>query len=148
MANDYDDDAGTSFGPVNTAGQAIYQKLRGKKDRNEIPLLVSLLVRLQRDYDTVLRPIEPDIALFLDSGDQLADRRTLHPGLPVRVVAPFDQQAVQLGWRQRADVKACIGSARGVEGFGTGDPLGERRRAGGFVRPRGIGAARDAIGKA
>jgi hypothetical protein len=37
MANDYDDDAGTSFGPVNTAGQAIYQKLRGKKDRNEIP---------------------------------------------------------------------------------------------------------------
>ena len=37
VASIVDDVAGTSLGPVNTAGQAIYKKLRGKPDRNEIP---------------------------------------------------------------------------------------------------------------
>lgn len=37
VASIVDDVAGTSFGPANTVGQAIYQKLRGKPDRNEIP---------------------------------------------------------------------------------------------------------------
>lgn len=37
VASVVDDVAGTSFGPVNTAGQAIFKKLRGKQDRNEVP---------------------------------------------------------------------------------------------------------------
>lgn len=38
------------------------------KDRGQMPLLVNLLVRLQRDYGTVMRPLEADTALFLESG--------------------------------------------------------------------------------
>ncbi len=38
------------------------------KDRGETQLLVNLLVRIQQDYDTTFRPIEADLALFLDSG--------------------------------------------------------------------------------
>jgi hypothetical protein len=37
VASIVDDVAGTSLGPLNTAGQAIYKNLCGKPDRNEIP---------------------------------------------------------------------------------------------------------------
>ncbi|MDC3378744.1 hypothetical protein OAX78_00495, partial [Planctomycetota bacterium] len=38
------------------------------EDRDEMPLLVSILVRLNRDYDQTIRPIEPDVAVILESG--------------------------------------------------------------------------------
>ena len=37
VASVVDDVAGTQLGVLNTAGQTIYNKLRGKKDRNEVP---------------------------------------------------------------------------------------------------------------
>lgn len=38
------------------------------KDRGETELLVKLLVRLQRSYESTLRGLEPDIAALLDAG--------------------------------------------------------------------------------
>lgn len=38
------------------------------KDRNQTPLLVAILVRLQQDYASVIRPIEEEVSTVLESG--------------------------------------------------------------------------------
>lgn len=47
---------------------ALLPLAKAFKDRGEIPLLVRLLVRVQRDYDVVIRPVEEDLIPFLESG--------------------------------------------------------------------------------
>jgi hypothetical protein len=47
---------------------ALLPLVKAFKDRGEVPLLVRILVRIQADYETVLRPVEEDLIPFLESG--------------------------------------------------------------------------------
>lgn len=54
------------------------------KQRNQVPLLLQLLARLQRSYGSLLRPLEEDLATVLESGAVEAFQEVLALSLQVR----------------------------------------------------------------
>ncbi len=87
------------------------------KDRGEVELLVRLLVRVQQDYDPVLRPYEGDLALLLESGalDAAFEAIDLSRGVhdPVTGHSAVDLAAAAL--ERLVDDDAVILDARGAQ---------------------------------
>lgn len=86
------------------------------KDRGETELLVRLLVRLQRDYEQVLRPFEEDLARLLESGAAEACLEALELGRgvadPVSGANALDLTAAAL--ERLVDDDAALAGPRGT----------------------------------
>ncbi|MGE0710714.1 MAG: hypothetical protein AB7N76_11995 [Planctomycetota bacterium] len=125
---------------------ALLPLAKAFKDRGQTLLLVNLLSRVQRDYETVLRPVEADLIPFLESGAveallelcdlsrQVTDPRSGKSAADITARAlellvdddgvVLDPRGAQVPSRARLLVRALTGVADRVQAAGLGGQTG------------------------